>query len=980
MRPSQLSFDKAAFNGVLITVLWLVILLYSAVSVNTVFAATPSEPFVAIHVSELTQALETMPALAPTPTGTGNSGFQWWYTSWHYFVGYESLKEALRSDGTPFVEISDSDISAGRLRHPDGSPRYPILISLASEAIADTEISPLREYVNAGGFLIVGSSSFTRNPDGTTRGDCALANEVGVRMANPTLLNRYENVHFIKSVDDWLVSHFPGGQLLYRTPKTSEEIPLGVSPAHTIHNAHYAWQVVANGATVLATGDSGPLVTLKKYGLGQIVYHGAFQPLVGHGGFDPAMYAYLIYRKAIDLAFTTMKVPMVRLSPWRYPYDAALLVRHDFENRIDLIKAIESSAQYEKTAGVKGEYYFSTGALRTYSGSDKAAIISGVKNAVSSFGAAIGSHNGGLPNPVNLSLLPTDYDYWHWGPDEALDQSPPGYANGRAYASASILASFIDIEGWLAGLDNGRPGCGSTGSCPRIWVSPAFNSTREVSNEIIQELPRTVSMGEQKISPYPHWTMSYATPGKHYSHLSLPVSEWYGGAEMIQSLDTHTSWTMRAGVDLYYDLGALINYYGHAPSNNGNVQQEYITYALTKPKVWPTNSVGVFDWWKQRSTVHVTPSFTATDTDFTLTATISGATDSETAIEINVPSFYGGSRNIFLNGVLANASEYRSATNGIKVRVGTLITTVKIQNAPYTPNTAPVAANDTYSTTKNKALNPAVPGVLANDTDPEGTALTAQLVSGPSHGTLTLNSNGSFLYTPTTGYSGSDSFTYKASDGSLTSNTATVSITVTVASTAVFSDNFTLTSAPPDPLSLWTGQLGTWAVTNGALQGLGAASAYGYAFVAPTPLWSNYALEGRIQFPSGAFGGGLGGRLNPSTGSHYGAWVYPDTSLGGANVLKLIKFRDWTSWSGSPMAQVSLPGVGTGWHNLKLVFSGSRIQVYYDGTLMMDGSDGGFDSRAAYLTGGISIDLATLPGYVGAYGMAVDDVVVSAVP
>ena len=151
----------------------------------------PPQPLVAIHVSELTQALETMPAVAPTPTGSDTSGYEWWYTSWHYFVAYESLKDALRSDGTPFVEVSDSDIASGLLLNSDGSPRYPIVISLASEAMSNTEVAPLRAYVNAGGFLFVGSSSFTRNPNGTTRGDFALASEMGLHMTNASLQNWY---------------------------------------------------------------------------------------------------------------------------------------------------------------------------------------------------------------------------------------------------------------------------------------------------------------------------------------------------------------------------------------------------------------------------------------------------------------------------------------------------------------------------------------------------------------------------------------------------------------------------------------------------------------------------------------------------------------------------------------------------------------------------------------------------------------------
>ena len=82
-------------------------------------------------------------------------------------------EKALRSDGTPFVEVSDADIAAGSLLFPHGSPRYPILISLGSEAIATNEIAPLRDYMDAGGFLFIGSSAFTRNPDGTQRGFCS---------------------------------------------------------------------------------------------------------------------------------------------------------------------------------------------------------------------------------------------------------------------------------------------------------------------------------------------------------------------------------------------------------------------------------------------------------------------------------------------------------------------------------------------------------------------------------------------------------------------------------------------------------------------------------------------------------------------------------------------------------------------------------------------------------------------------------------
>ena len=70
--------------------------------------------------------------------------------------------------------------------------------------------------------------------------------------------------------------------------------------------------------------------------------------------------------------------------------------------------------------------------------------------------------------------------------------------------------------------------------------------------------------------------------------------------------------------------------------------------------------------------------------------------------------------------------------------------------------------------------------MLANDTDIDGDPITAILVDSPAHGTLSLNSDGSFTYTPALNYNGPDSFTYKANDGLADSPTnATVSITVT---------------------------------------------------------------------------------------------------------------------------------------------------------------------------------------------------------
>lgn len=116
-------------------------------------------------------------------------------------------------------------------------------------------------------------------------------------------------------------------------------------------------------------------------------------------------------------------------------------------------------------------------------------------------------------------------------------------------------------------------------------------------------------------------------------------------------------------------------------------------------------------------------------------------------------------------------------------------------------NDAPMAKDDSYSTAYGTVLVvPANKGVLHNDTDIDGPSLTASLKTPPTHGVVSLNGDGSFTYTPTSGYSGSDTFTYDVSDGSL-SDTANVKVTVLAAEatsgpTAPAEPSPTATTAP----------------------------------------------------------------------------------------------------------------------------------------------------------------------------------------
>ncbi|MCX8128593.1 MAG: Ig-like domain-containing protein [Clostridia bacterium] len=94
-------------------------------------------------------------------------------------------------------------------------------------------------------------------------------------------------------------------------------------------------------------------------------------------------------------------------------------------------------------------------------------------------------------------------------------------------------------------------------------------------------------------------------------------------------------------------------------------------------------------------------------------------------------------------------------------------------------NRAPVASNDSYSVNKNGVLTISAPGILLNDSDPDGDSITATRLSDPANGTLALNTDGSFIYTPQKGFTGSDYFTYRVWDThESSSEAATVTISV----------------------------------------------------------------------------------------------------------------------------------------------------------------------------------------------------------
>ncbi|MEM7114954.1 MAG: Ig-like domain-containing protein [Chloroflexota bacterium] len=120
----------------------------------------------------------------------------------------------------------------------------------------------------------------------------------------------------------------------------------------------------------------------------------------------------------------------------------------------------------------------------------------------------------------------------------------------------------------------------------------------------------------------------------------------------------------------------------------------------------------------------------------------------------------------------SDSFRYRADDGTDRSNTATVTIVVRQVNSP------PVAASDDYTIDENTILTETAPGVLANDEDADGDGLTAVLTSNVRSGSLSLNPNGAFSYQPAPDFVGSDSFSYRASDGQAMSEPVTVNIVV----------------------------------------------------------------------------------------------------------------------------------------------------------------------------------------------------------
>ncbi|MEJ2233314.1 MAG: tandem-95 repeat protein [Syntrophobacterales bacterium] len=198
-----------------------------------------------------------------------------------------------------------------------------------------------------------------------------------------------------------------------------------------------------------------------------------------------------------------------------------------------------------------------------------------------------------------------------------------------------------------------------------------------------------------------------------------------------------------------------------------------------------------------------TASFTFTTSDLTVNLNASGSSDTDGIIASYAWDFGDGNSG---SGKTTSHKYAAAGTYSVELTVTDNDGDTDTDSHTVTvsaPNQPPVTDNDSYSTDEDTPLTVAKPGVLVNDTDPEGDSLKAIKASNPSNGTLNfLKSDGSFRYTPNAGFNGTDSFTYKANDGTSDSNVATVTISVKPVNDPPVANNDSYSTDEDTPLTL----------------------------------------------------------------------------------------------------------------------------------------------------------------------------------
>jgi hypothetical protein len=220
-----------------------------------------------------------------------------------------------------------------------------------------------------------------------------------------------------------------------------------------------------------------------------------------------------------------------------------------------------------------------------------------------------------------------------------------------------------------------------------------------------------------------------------------------------------------------------------------------------------------------------------------------------------------------------------------------------------TLNRAPKALNDSYTLDEDTLLSVSAPGLLANDLDADGHGLSVAEVVSPLHGVAVVQPDGSFTYTPTLNYHGSDSFSYRITDGHALSEPALVSLNILPINDAPIglNDHYTI---PEDTLLVVhaPGVLSNDSDVDGDTLS---------AHLVGEPLYGTLDLSSDGSFsymPDADFVGEDGFVYRVSDGSLYSAWVFVTITVSPVNDAPIALNDHYSLIQGSSLT-ISAPGI-----------------------------------------------------------------------